>query len=307
MIKILFSDDNERLFEDFKDRAFKMGIDLHCVTNWEDAQVALDQNWDKYDGLILDGKGKLDEAAGGNDAKHLSRSLGWLNQQYAKGQFMPTIVYSAYIGTGAGSLEEHIDAAQPFLLGLYNKDVDVEIILDKIATNSANLPAYRLKYQYQDIFKLFDDKRLPKNMAQTMLDVLSGLSQASQDKTDYNRIRDLIEAMLKMANSIDGAFVPDKLLNPAQNGRPNLGLSEIYFSGRDILDFSTKAIVIAKTSSPIMKDHVSKIYGAILNSCHIFSHNTTHKHYPYAYKSTVFGLLEILLWYRDYLTTKYKI
>lgn len=304
MIKILFSDDNELLFEDFKDRAYKIGIDLHCVTNWEDAQVSLESNWNDYDGLILDGKGKLDEAATGNDVKHLSRSLGWLNQQFAKGYLMPTVIYSAYIGSGAGNLEDHVDTENPFIIGVYNKDKDVEIVLKRIQSFSGSLPENRLKLQYQDIFKLFDDKRMPKNMEQTMIEVLNGIFPPTVNKTDYNKIRDIIEALLKMANSIDKGFVPDALLNTTQNGRPNLGFSEYYLTGRDV---KNSGVILIPKVPPVITDHIARIYSSVINCCQIFSHNTTQKHTQYAYKSTVFGLLEILLWYKDYLKTKYGI
>lgn len=303
MTKILFSDDNELLFEDFKDRAYKMGIDLHCVTNWEDAQEKLESNWAEYDGLILDGKGKLDESATGNDSKHLSRSLGWLNQQFAKGHLIPTVVYSAYIGSGAGNLEDHIDGEQPFLLGIFNKDKDVEVVLECIQNFNTNLPVNRLKLQYQDVLTLFDDKRMPENMEQAMIEVLKDLSLPTVNKTNYNKIRDIIESMLKMANNIDKVFIPDVLLNPTQNNRPNLKYSELYLTGREV---RIGATTVPRVST-IMIDHIGWIYSSIVNCCQIFSHNTTQKHTQYAYKSTVFGLLEVLLWYKDYLTNKYGI
>jgi len=304
MIKILFSDDNELLFEDFKDRAYKMGIDLHCVTNWEDAQTNLESNWSEYDGIILDGKGKLDEAASGNDVKHLSRSLGWLNQQYAKGYLIPTIVYSAYIGGGSGNLEDHVDTRNPFIIGVYSKDIDVELIFNKVKSYSNSLPENRVKHRYNEVFKLFDDKRVYKNMTATMLDVLYGLDSPVPEKSDYNKIRDLIESMLKMANSIDKNFVPDVLLNPIQDNRPNLTYSEFYLTGRDVKNGTT--VLIARVA-PIMTGHIARLYSSIVNCCQIFSHNSTQKHTQYAYKSTVFGLLEILFWYKDYLTTQYGI
>lgn len=308
MAKILFSDDYEPIFEDSKDIAYKMGVELKCVTNWEDAQTELTNNWDSYDGLILDGKGKLNEAATGSNVLHMHRAINWLNQQYAKGYLMPTVIYTAHTGFASENLENQIDMQQPFILDVYNKNITIDKVIKLIINYGANLPETRLKLQYVDIFKLFDDKRLPQSMNQTMLEILSSLSSFTVDKTDYNKIRDIIEAMLKMANNIDKSFIPDILLNPIQNGRPNLGLSEIYLTGRDVLDPASRGtILIAKTPTPIIKDHVARIYSSIVNCCQIFSHNTLQKHYHYAYKSTVFGLLEVLKWYRDYLTSKYKI
>lgn len=304
MIKILFSDDNERMFEECKDVAYKMGAELICVTNWEDAQTELTDNWDSYSGLILDGKGKLDEAASGNNVVHLHRGLNWLNQQYGKGLYMPTIVYSAYIGAEKGNLEEQIDVQQPFVLDVFSKhDIQIDYVLKKIITHNNGLPEKRIKFLYSDIFKLFDDKRVYKNMGSTMFEVLNSLSSATPDKSDYNKVRDIIEAMLKMANSIDKVFIPDALLNPAQNNRPNLRYSELYLTGREV---RIGATTIPRVN-PIMVDHIGWIYSSIVNCCQIFSHNATQKHSQYAYQSTVFGLLEVLLWYKDYLTNKYGI
>lgn len=302
MMKILISDDNKLLFEPFREIAYGMGIELHCATNWEDAQVKLET--EDFSGLILDGKGELEEGSGANDTKHVMRGLGWLNQKYATGFFMPTIVYSAYVGEGNGSLEDIIDTKPEFILGVHSKEDPPELIFKKLKKYALLLPETRIKLEYSDIFKLFDDKRLPADMQPVILSILSSLSEKNIDKTHFNKIRDIIESMLKMANSIDKAFIPHDLLKPEQDGRPNLTACSIYLSGRETRITGSTPI---KASSRIMDDHVSRIFSSITDVSQILSHNYSRQYSHYAYKSTTLGLLEVLLWYRDYLTSKYRI
>ncbi|MGQ7855179.1 hypothetical protein ACUN24_13165 [Pedobacter sp. WC2501] len=302
MMKILFSDDNSRLFEGYKDQAYKMEIDLTCVTNWEDAQTLLEAEWDSYSGLILDGKGQLNADSKTEDSRHVVTAIGWLKQQQAKGLFIPTIVYTAFIDKDNGNIDDFLEREDPVLLGMYSKNLPVADIFEKLIHESANLPANRIKHRHQEIFCLFDDVRLPKNMEQTMVEILSALSATAVDKSYYNKIRDILESLMKTANQIDKAFMPDELLRLDQDGRPNLKAGYYYLIGRE-----AKIGSVVKTApAKILNDHTGWIFCAVMQCSQILSHNYSKPHYHYAYQSTVFGLLEILFWYRDYLKSKYN-
>lgn len=304
MIKVLLSDDNNNLFEDFKDIAHKMDIDLTCVNNWEDARAILDQSWNDYAGLILDGKGRINDSSKTGDAVHLTIATGWLKEQRSNGRLIPTVLYTAFLDNESGNIDEFFDVKDSILIETFNKNSPVEKVFSKLIEVYRNLPETRVRHQYEDIFKLFDNKRLHKEAEFTMVDILLGLSDRSIDKVLYNKVREIVEDMLIMANSIDQSFFPSKLLNAEQNNRPNLGFSEFYLSGRDV---KNAGMIMIQRIQPIMPEYISRIYGSVLSCCQIFSHKAPQKIYHFAYKSVVFGLLEILLWYRDYVAFKYKI
>jgi hypothetical protein len=304
MYKILLSDDNESLFEPFKDIAFKMGIDLICFLDWESAQSHLDSfGVDNFIGLVIDGKGWL--TADDKDAtnKHVATALNWLHEQKGNGILLPTIIYTAFLE----SISEFY-GKDDVVLGIEDKTTEFGQILQKILTNYMQNPDSRIKFRYKEVIGIFNDIIMSANSAPSMVGLLSKLEGPAVDKSNFNIVRDIIEDLLKNASRIDSKnFLPTALLKPSQGGRPNLKCCEIYFSGRPV-DL-TKCGGIGSIQAPmeIMPPHISRIFTMLVDNSSILSHNYTFSVTNYSYKSIVFGLCEVVLWFKDYCKTNYNI
>jgi hypothetical protein len=96
MIKILLSDDNEAFRKSGREVGAALNFDVRCFDDWEAAQVELDNNFEEYSAVVIDGKGKLRDNSKAEDTKHLVEAVGWFREQRAKGRFIPVVVYTGF-------------------------------------------------------------------------------------------------------------------------------------------------------------------------------------------------------------------
>lgn len=96
MIKILLSDDNEAFRRSSREVGAALNFDVCCFDDWEAAQVELDNNFEEYSAVVIDGKGKLRDNSKAEDTKHLVEAVGWFREQRAKGRFIPVVVYTGF-------------------------------------------------------------------------------------------------------------------------------------------------------------------------------------------------------------------
>src|SRR4051812_23552996 len=116
MIKVLVSDDNRRLFDPWSEKAANYNIDLACYSNWEEAQYELNEHWEDYAFVILDGQGKIQEEGVQANKKHLITAVQWLKEQLGNGRYMPAVVY-----TGHYELIEEIVLKDSQILEVFDK------------------------------------------------------------------------------------------------------------------------------------------------------------------------------------------
>jgi hypothetical protein len=94
--KVLLSDDNTGLFQTLSEIAHEEAVELICCSDWETAKSKLLDNFDDYHSVILDGKGKLNDATKDANARHLSVATKWLAEESVKGNYIPVVVYTGY-------------------------------------------------------------------------------------------------------------------------------------------------------------------------------------------------------------------
>jgi hypothetical protein len=304
MYKIVISDNNSALLESFKDKAYNLDIEANCFTDWESAQSFIESNGtDAFIGLIIDGKGWVNNDEKNETSQHVTTATKWLNEQKGIGNILPTIIYTAYIEN-----IKDFQRTDDIIIAIEDKKSSCETILNKLLTHHLQDPTNRIRFKYKDVISVFNDKYLSKKTEFTMVDLLSKLDEPVIDKNNYNTMRDIIEEMLKSASKIDNVnFLPEIFLKPSQGGRPNLKLCEVFLSGREV-DFTriggTQKI---KANSKIMPDHISRIFTLLTDNTSILSHDYPYAVTNYTYKNTIFGLCEILLWFKGYCQKNYKI
>ena len=103
------------------------------------------------------------------------------------------------------------------------------------------------------------------------------------------------------------AILYGDLLYPVKNNQQNLTLSVRYLIGHEV-DLSKcggSGKIVARQE--IMPTHIGWIYSSLVQISNIFSHNYQPTETNYAYKNAVFGLCEVLLWFKDYCNQKYNL
>lgn len=295
MIKVLVSDDNEKLFAPWTEQASKFDIDLNCFNNWEEAQFELKERWNEYDFVILDGKGKITEEESGGNKKHLIAAVQWLKEQRGVGLYKPAIVYTGYYK----DIDE-IAIIDDQVLEIFDKgETESNEIFKFILKEVKKSPDKIIKSKYPDVFEIFDKKYLDPSVEKMLLHLLKSADNISPDKLpEYaTQIRSIQEALYKNLNY----YFPNILSNDC-------------FKANGMIEFNkaknTLSPKIKDTSGRISTDKAKDIQGNDIENlsnciywvCGNIIHYEKDKIYEpskYIIISLIFALLEQLLWYKN--------
>jgi len=211
MIKILLSDDNEAFRKSSREIGAALDCDLNCYDDWENAQVELDTNFNKYHAVVIDGKGRLRDSSKGEDPRHLTEAVIWLREQRAKGRFVPVVIY-----TGYHPEIEPITSLNDQILKVFDKSkTKFEDVITFLKAEVAKLPSEKLRNSYPAVFD-FSMKYFSKENQMILLKTLDDLNNGAKDflwkKGTLDNLRRLNEALVDT--------VPLHYYNPSFELRP---------------------------------------------------------------------------------------
>jgi hypothetical protein len=300
MIKILLSDDNTKLFEDCKDLAYKLKIDLHCVTNWEDAKIELEENFDKYSAIILDGKGLLNPDSSLEDERHVLAATNWLTTQKALGKIMPAYVYTAYINP----ISMVGDSSEGVIIETIDKNVAFEQVLNKIITYLDATPEVKIRRMFPNPLRVLDTCLLTADDKKNVNDVVISFISNNFKRQDFNIVRNIIEGVFVSANEIDNVnFLKNECFKDARG--VNLEWCCRYFAGLEIRD-ANRNVLSPRADNPLVPKHVAAEFDYLKNITSILSHRNASSPSLNTVNSTVYALLDILSWFYDTVELNYN-
>jgi hypothetical protein len=302
MIRILLSDDNELFRKSSREIGAALGFEVNPFDDWESAQVELGANFDQYQAVIIDGKGKLRDNTKAEDTKHLMEAIGWFREQRAKGRFIPVVIYTGF--------HPEIEAITPLsdqIIKVFDKSATkFEEVLALLKAEVVKLPIEKLKAKYGDVFSAFGTKYIPEGATKILIELLNDHEAGVYQKTYFNKIRDLVEEILIRANQIDKGFFPDELLKDKQTGRPNLTMSTLYWSGIEIDLTKIGGTGNVKAKAPILPKHLGRTYSGLIDITNVLSHRYNEPYTKYSNQSALSALLELICWFKYYIQNNYK-
>ncbi len=302
MIRILLSDDNAAFRQTSREQGAALGVEVVAFEDWESSQVALEEYFESFDGVIIDGKGKLRDSSKDEDGKHISAATNWLKEQLGKKGYIPVVIYTGF----HAELEPYIftDAQ---ILRIFDKSKHTfQDVLEFLKIRIADSPIEKLKVKYSDVFSAFGTKYLPESAIKILIELLRDHEAGVYQKTYFNKIRESIEEILQRANQIDKGFFPDELLKDKQTGRPNLVMSTLYWSGVEIDLTKIGGTGSVKAKAPILPKHLGRTYSGLIEITNVLSHRYTEPYSKYANQSALNSLLELICWFKLYVQTNYK-
>jgi hypothetical protein len=95
-MRVLLSDDNLGLHQPLTELASFEQVELVCKDNWEEAKAELEESFDEFDAIILDGRGKLNSDSKDANQRHLTTALNWLREQKQRGNYITVVIFTAY-------------------------------------------------------------------------------------------------------------------------------------------------------------------------------------------------------------------
>jgi hypothetical protein len=299
MIKVLVSDDNKRLFEPWSEKAVRFDIDLKCFSNWEEAQYELDNNWDVYEFIILDGKGKIQEEGVEANQKHLITAVQWLKVQFGNGRYKPIVIY-----TGFYELIEGITIKDAQILEIFDKDKnEIDEVFNFILKVVNNNPEREARAQFPDIFEVFDSGFLSKAMKNEFIEICKELKKdnPAQYKSTLRRMRPLIENVLNQLKNADGNLIPKALF---KTGVPETSGIIFHLAGKP--RFNRDKREMEYYAEKVLPEHVYYLINTLYDTTSkVAMHDYDQKITKYLVKSCLFGLLEFLIWFKDFYTKNY--
>lgn len=300
MIKVLLSDDNTKLFSPWSEIAAEYGVELTCFSNWEEAQFELSSNWDDYEFIILDGKGKIQEEGKEANSKHLIAASQWLKEQLGNGKYKPVIIYTGYYE----AIEEIVIKDKQFLEIFDKGKTEIDEVLTFILKQIDKTPEKAIRSEYPDIFEMFDSGLLSANMKTEFTEICREIKEnnPAQYKNTLRRIRPIVENVLIKLNEIDDNLIPKGLF---KKGVPEVSGIIYHLAGKPFFNKVTKE----------MEYHADRVFpGHVHNSIDslygitsmIAMHDYNNEITKYVVKSCLFSLLEVLIWFKNFYTKNYK-
>lgn len=291
--KVLFVDDDRRYAEPLIERAFsEYNIELDYHENWEEALSCLaDDNSGSYQGVIIDGKGKKTKDSKGDDVSHVVLALRDLSERKGKGKFLPYVVLSKYL--------EIKDLVEMDIF--FEKGKDEDEMFKYFIKRIANLESEKIKAKYSEPFEIIG-QYFSKDVNLNLLEVLIDFESNTWTKNSFTPLRKIIEAIYIGLHEYDDRLIPHECLR--FNGQVNLKYCELRVTGKDIIDQVTGKIKFQRIP-PILPENLQLLINPLTKICNKASHNDTGKNLTkYALGTVIFGVLDLLLWYSQFVIRK---
>ncbi len=301
MIKILLIDDDKSVADSLYDSASRFNFEIEHYQGLEEGLIELERRHREFSGIILDGRGWLSEDMPQETDKHIHTAVAKIKELRKQNIFVPFVINTGHFER----LFDQIPETESDLI--FDKAKGAEPMLRKLQFLIEDLPQQKLKLKYPEAFSVFGGRYLPIASQDKMISLLGCLEERTYSQANFNVIRGLVEEMLKRANTIDNrAFLPDALLKPGANLRLNLKAAELFLSGRKVdlakINLGSGEIVAPKA---IFTDHVSWLFSSVVNTCQTLSHRYDHPVTKYAFQSSVLALVEVLIWFKEYIDHNY--
>ncbi|MCC5905130.1 MAG: hypothetical protein JJU13_02910 [Balneolaceae bacterium] len=306
-IRVLFLDDDApEILPDLKLSAKAHRVLIYkSYTNAKEGIQFLKKNHKKFDAIILDGF-FLSEP-GSSKKKNLDALKETVEELkkllYRENLRIPHCVLTGYLEDI--SHDSLLSDIQVFRKGENNK-----IMFDYLKTEVAKNEVYQIKNEFDEIFELFDSNLLPDDKEQDLVEIIKKLrSKAKYNDDDaFNPIRKMYEVIVtelyEQTYSVNKHpdIVPDALFGG--NDDLNITGSYYYLSGFDVK--SGNEIFIRGRGKAVWPDHIANLVNLIVHITHQNSHDYPEHVHHYTYKSVVHALLELLLWYKEFITNYKK-
>ncbi len=302
VIDILLIDDDKQFCQSLRSRFLSIGedsdlnIQVKGFQNLEEGFAELEKD-SKYKAVILDAKALIktdQETADLNFLPVALHRLEKLNQKTGR-VHTPFAVITGYYDNFL-SFDTLIKEQKG---KLFDKSSQEEEMLEYLLKEIENAENTKIEKQYADVFEVFDKGYLDSSYRTDLLNILKNLENPTQLKDKFNPLRKFLEPIYKAIKAKDTNLIPDTVFYN-RNGRDvNLDWIQRYITGQRVtippppnrngIDYQQDAIISFHAGWGIkyLEELGSKI-----------SHDYADEVTIYTYKSAVFALLEILLWFK---------
>jgi len=281
-----------------------------AFTNAEEGTEYIKSHHADIDAIILDGFFMADPSSSRKkDITALKATVDELNKLlYRENIRIPFCVLTGYLE----------DISQDSILSdvkVFRKGQNPQDMFNYLKNEVGKNEEYQIKNEFDKVFELFDKKLLPKDKESDLVEILKKLKNKAKYNDDdaFNPIRKMYEAI------VDSLYDETFALNKQQdivhidlfnkNDELKISWSFHYLSGRDVKLNAGKVdekTVIDHRGEAVWPAHVESAVDYILKVSNPNSHDYPEDVHHYTYKSVVYALLELMLWYKEFITNYKK-
>lgn len=297
---ILWIDDEHETLSGTKGRAKRNGINLIPFKSLNAGLSELERNYPFYDGVLLDAMifENEDDVKGTEDTYNVHRAKERLLQLKKK--------FEIFVLTGQKGVYESRDFNQSFTK-VYRKGSDEEIdrLFTDIKEAAKKQPDTQIRQTYKPVFDVCTEKYIGEYAGQDLLNLLKVNDETNID-SHFNTIRKIVEDLFT-------AFSKFRLL-PAEFTTPTVALNEgskfLAGKGSDGSLFTEKGY--QHLDGTHLPSQITNYLKTILTITQAGSHRSNIDHYVrtvktiYLFKSVLFQLLDVLVWFKIYIDSDPK-
>ena len=291
---VIIADDKESYFNSQQDTAFSdYGLRLLWVETWEGAVTKLEDDFRAYDAIIIDAKGRLDKDSKPDNIQQATTAIRDLDRYKAENKYIPYAINSGY------NVSELLPPYTPFFQK-GNEDALFAFIRNEIE----NRIETKIRIEHKPIFDCFTKGYLEQRTENHVFKILRLSDIESIEGIDildllFNPARKVLEAIYKKLNEFDSEIIPNEaIIGPEKKVLFNPCKNRIAY-GREFRDKND--IVILEKTDPFLPKHLRNILIMLHDVTSSSSHDSEEFKSTYLIKTVVNGLLEIILWYEQFI------
>ncbi len=300
--KVLWIDDEYEKQLDLIGDAEQDGIDIFPFKSSEEGMAELERDLYKFHAVILDAKVKKQKGDNVSGLAGLAASRDRLIE-INREVYLPYFIFTGQPDYMTNEMfrESYGD--------YYIKGTDNQRLFDSIREKVENKTEYIIQRDYYEAFEICDTY-FDRDIKKTLLNILSSVKQPLQkfdDELYFTQIRIVLESIFRVANKF--GLLHD---NCIVGGKVNLSESSLFLSG-EATKHSNVNVKCAKRHFPrIISDATRNILFITGAASHTIDpdlkNNLNLQEYraftnsPYMLYSLTYQLLDILMWFRNYVS-----
>lgn len=311
LIQVLWVEDDPDVTMTYPLEAADYGLQLVPFPCWDDAEVALKSEFDRWSAIILDAKCKQHRDSVDNAKRFLMNALltikGICNERK---RVIPWYVLSGGAESEISDLiaDERKDWDADWPKYYYEKATDREMLYRRIRIHARKSAALQVHELYKDVFGAIESLDLPDNVYNLLEDLLVPIHflQTSTEK-EYNNMfknaRIIVENVFR--SMMEHGILP-------QRNYASIQWNSKLLSGTDVMK-NDKLVVKSngRIVPKILGDNIKSIIYIANSAVHPDENDEERLNTPeylqtvggtsYLLKSHALQLCDFILWYRNYL------
>lgn len=323
LIQVLWVEDAQDAIEAYPNEAEAFGLELVPFPCWDDAKVALENDYDRWSAIILDARCKHHRDSADNAVRFMSEALSDIARLSEKrGRVIPWYVFT---GGDTSEVSDSINDERLKWDGdwtksqnkkYYSKNVDNEYLYHRIRAHANKSPRIQIQEMYRNVFEAIEECKIDDNGYNALEDLLIPIHFPQEIKdTDYNdkyeKAREVLEYIFR-SMSAHGIL-------PEWGKQVNLQWSSCVLSGMNATrkDKEGKDIVVIESKEQIVPPVLKEVIRGMVRIIPAFCHSDNQEegevkkevylssvdNSTFLIKSFALQLCDIVLWYKSYLIT----